>query len=377
MDLHPVVSHSDQGALKLVAQHGRRVGRAISPSRRDGKPGGAHQHGEAIQKLLPELQGQPLGCAFAHPWSLAQQLGVAFHDGAHQFFEPHRPQEGQPHLGAHPIDGHELAKQLPFMAALKAEKGPTILPNGVVHMQGDGIPGRGQLGPEPLAHLHLVSHALADDQQPTAVCLLPGILKLSLQPTNHGHPVYNQVCPPCQGARIASVRRESCTIVPSGPIRELPHPQARWGTRWLQEALHLAVLTVLLGSLTLGLGACTAASGPPQGTLLNALALQIQLTQADVARALSLESVGAPVVSRVRVEQQEPVTIGQGQGLRIAGRFDWRLGKDPFRVDAPFEIFLERGDRGESWRLARPSGQAPEGEQEWLTYPLPLRDSTS
>jgi hypothetical protein len=145
----------------------------------------------------------------------------------------------------------------------------------------------------------------------------------------------------------------------------------------LQEALHLAVLTALLGSLALGLGACTAASGPPQGTLLNALALQIQLTQADVARALSLDSVGAPVVSRVRVEQQEPVTIGQGQGLRIAGRFDWRLGKDPFRVDAPFEIFLERGDREESWRLARPSGQAPEGEQEWLTYPLPLRNSGS
>ena len=137
------------------------------------------------------------------------------------------------------------------------------------------------------------------------------------------------------------------------------------------------MLLALLGSLALGLGACAAASRPPQGTLLNALALQIQLTQADVAQALSLESVGVPVVSRVRVEQQEPITIGQGQGLRIAGRFDWRLGKDPFRVDAPFEIFLERGDRGASWRLARPSGQAPEGEQEWLTYPLPLRTSTS
>lgn len=165
--------------------------------------------------------------------------------------------------------------------------------------------------------------------------------------------------------------------MPSGPYRELPLPQARWLRRWLKGALHLALLTALLGSLALGLGACAANSGPPQGALLNALALQIQLTQTDVARALSLESVGAPVVSRVRVEQQEPATIGQGQGLRIAGRFDWRLGKDPFRVDAPFEIFLERGDRGESWRLARPSGQAPDGEQEWLTYPLPLRNSAS
>jgi hypothetical protein len=165
--------------------------------------------------------------------------------------------------------------------------------------------------------------------------------------------------------------------VPSGPTRELPCSKPHWGKGWLRGARNLAVVAVLLGSLALGLGACSAASGPPQGTLLNALALQIQLTQAEVARALSLDSVSAPVVSRVRVEQQEPVTIGQGQGLRIAGRFDWRLGKDPFRVDAPFEIFLERGDREESWRLARPSGQAPEGEQEWLTYPLPLRNSGS
>lgn len=169
--------------------------------------------------------------------------------------------------------------------------------------------------------------------------------------------------------------------MPSGRIRELPQPKVRgdlpWAPSWLKGVLNLAVLAILLGSLTLGLAACTAGSGPPQATLLQALALQIQLTQADVARALSLESVGAPVVSRVRVEQQDPVTIGQGRGLRLAGRFDWRLGKDPFRVDAPFEIFLERGDRGESWRLARPSGPAPEGEQEWLTYPLPLRDSAS
>lgn len=141
--------------------------------------------------------------------------------------------------------------------------------------------------------------------------------------------------------------------------------------RWTRRGLTLAIL----GVVALGLTACVAASAPPQGTLLNALALQIQLTQADVARALSLDSVGLPVVSRVRVEQRAPVAIGLNKGLRIAGRFDWRLGKDPFRVDAPFEIFLEQGARGESWRLARPAGPAPEGEQEWLTYPLPLRNS--
>ncbi len=161
-----------------------------------------------------------------------------------------------------------------------------------------------------------------------------------------------------------------CSARVSGrrPIASCPAP-GRWWRRWSRGALQLVLVTLL----ACGLSGCLAPSAPPRGTLLNALALQIQLTQADVARALGLASVGAPLVSRVRVERQEPITIGDSPGLRLSGRFDWRLGKDPFRVDAPFEIFLERGSRGESWRLARPAGSAPEGGQEWLTYPLPLR----
>ncbi len=165
-------------------------------------------------------------------------------------------------------------------------------------------------------------------------------------------------------------------IVPERCVREAATTLLRWGGRWRRRGIQRLWSVVLVGLLGVGLAGCVSPNGPPQGTLLNALALQIQLTQADVAQALSLESVGAPLVSRVRVEEQEPVTIGQASGLRIAGRFDWRLGRDPFRVDAPFEIFLERGARGESWRLARPAGRAPEGEQEWLTYPLALRDSS-
>jgi len=157
--------------------------------------------------------------------------------------------------------------------------------------------------------------------------------------------------------------------VPGRRDRDEVPTAVRWWRRWSQGALRLAIVALLGCTLT----ACMAPSAPPRATLLSALALQIQLTQADVARALGLTSVGVPLVSRVRVEEQEPVPIGDHAGLRLSGRFDWRLGKDPFRVDAPFEIFLERGARGESWRLARPAGPAPEGGQEWLTDPLPLR----
>ena len=79
----------------------------------------------------------------------------------------------------------------------------------------------------------------------------------------------------------------------------------------------------------------------------------------------------APSVSRVRVEDQESFALGDEQGLRISGRFDWQLPGDRVQVDSPFELFLQRGSHGQSWRLARPNGGS-EDRQAWLTYPLGL-----
>jgi hypothetical protein len=132
----------------------------------------------------------------------------------------------------------------------------------------------------------------------------------------------------------------------------------------------------LLGSLALvlclTLAGCGGSGQPPRSVLLQALGLQIQLTQGAIAQALALEAAGVPEVNRVRVEQQQSLRIGEAKGLRLAGRFDWRLPGDPIRVDSPFELYLQRGERGQSWRLARPSGSSDGSTQEWLTYPLPL-----
>jgi hypothetical protein len=110
------------------------------------------------------------------------------------------------------------------------------------------------------------------------------------------------------------------------------------------------------------------------GSQVQALALQIELTQGSIARALALDAPGLPEVSRVRIATQQAVTIGDGRGLRLAGQFDWRLAGDPIRVDSPFEIYLQRGERGQSWRLARPISTDNDGQpQEWLIDPLPLK----
>lgn len=160
----------------------------------------------------------------------------------------------------------------------------------------------------------------------------------------------------------------------AGPPAPRPQRQRAGGLR----RLGLALTLVLLLLLPFGLGGCSGPGQPPQRVLLDALALQIQLTQDAIAQALDLESIGLPQVSRVRVESQQAVRIGTAPGLRLVGRFDWRLAGDPIRVDSPFELYLQRGERGQSWRLARPSGPAdpaaPE-EQAWLTDPLPLPGS--
>ena len=134
----------------------------------------------------------------------------------------------------------------------------------------------------------------------------------------------------------------------------------------------LILLLALL--LPLCLSSCGGWGTPqlPQGVLLDALSRQIQLTQADIARALRLEATGVPQVSRVRVTHQEPLRIGAARGVRLSGQFDWRLSGDPFRVDSPFEIVLQQGERGQSWRLARPGPGGGEGPDDWITYPLPL-----
>ena len=131
----------------------------------------------------------------------------------------------------------------------------------------------------------------------------------------------------------------------------------------------LQVLCVL--SILVSLTACNG-SQPPRALLNEALALQIQLTQSAIASSLDLTPMPiAPSVSRVRVEEQESFALGEEQGLRISGRFDWQLPGDRVQVDSPFELFLQRGSRGQSWRLARPKGGSDD-RQAWLTYPLGL-----
>ena len=169
--------------------------------------------------------------------------------------------------------------------------------------------------------------------------------------------------------------------MPALPSRAQPLSPRPPSQGWLLRSFGwLLSLIVLLPVVLTG---CSGVGQPPRAVLLQALELQIQLTQGAIAEALALEAGGTPEVSRVRVAEQESLRIGDAKGLRVVGQFDWRLAGDPIRVDSPFELYLQRGERGQSWRLARPSGQSDRsgvpvaevgpGVQTWITDPLPLK----
>jgi len=148
-------------------------------------------------------------------------------------------------------------------------------------------------------------------------------------------------------------------------------PQLSLPVSGFKRVLRRLLQALCVMAVVVSLTACNG-SQPPRALLNEALALQIQLTQSAIASSLDLTPMPiAPSVSRVRVEDQESFALGDEQGLRISGRFDWQLPGDRVQVDSPFELFLQRGSRGQSWRLARPKGGS-EDRQAWLTYPLGL-----
>ena len=148
-------------------------------------------------------------------------------------------------------------------------------------------------------------------------------------------------------------------------------PQLSLPVSGFKRVLRRLLQALCVLSIVVSLTACNG-SQPPRALLNEALALQIQLTQSAIASSLDLTPMPiAPSVSRVRVEDQESFSLGDEQGLRISGRFDWQLPGDRVQVDSPFELFLQRGSRGQSWRLVRPQGGSDD-LQTWLTYPLGL-----
>lgn len=179
--------------------------------------------------------------------------------------------------------------------------------------------------------LHFVAHARANEQNSAAVIFLPGVAQLPFKPTNHAVTRIEFMLP---------LLLTLCRLAQQGA---------------------LIVLILLLSG-------CAAVGQPPRQALLQALNLQVQLSQSELAAALQVSPRDSdPSLQRVRLDQQSIEKVESHRVWLLRGRFDWRWPGEPLNVSNPFEVRLLRGEKGQTWRLLRPP--TPELPQ-WSSYPL-------
>ena len=125
--------------------------------------------------------------------------------------------------------------------------------------------------------------------------------------------------------------------------------------------------------ISLLLTSCSWNSQPPRRVVIEALQTQIVATQTSISESLGLDPmINAPTISRVRVEHHDDQQVEGESFVHLEGSFDWQLPQDSIRVDSAFELYLQRGQRGDGWTLARPVGGQGDDVQHWLLYPLGL-----
>ena len=130
---------------------------------------------------------------------------------------------------------------------------------------------------------------------------------------------------------------------------------------------------VSLCLISLLLISCSWTSQPPRTIVNEALQTQIVTTQTSISESLGLDPmINIPKVSRVRVIHHGEVQVQGERFVHLEGSFDWQLPQDSIRVDSAFELYLQRGQRGDGWTLARPVGGQGDDVQHWLLYPLGL-----
>ncbi len=101
--------------------------------------------------------------------------------------------------------------------------------------------------------------------------------------------------------------------------------------------------------------------------------MQIELTQDAISKPLDLKSPNKSTIRNLYIEGQETVSLEDHKEIRhIFGYFCWQLPGTTQSFKSPFELFLESGEKQQSWRLAKPVGSFDQISQGWETYPLEI-----
>ncbi len=99
----------------------------------------------------------------------------------------------------------------------------------------------------------------------------------------------------------------------------------------------------------------------------------MQLTDNKLMKVLAVNDFATPEIFSVRIYDTQIVSPGQQEIIKVSGDFYWKLsGVERQKSKNQFRLFLERGNQGESWRLASPITSGTGALESWETYPLSI-----
>ncbi len=103
----------------------------------------------------------------------------------------------------------------------------------------------------------------------------------------------------------------------------------------------------------------------------SALEFQFELIDSKLDSTIGIKE-DPPEIIDIEVRDLSQIKEMENNILSIRGVFEWRLLDEIKTTNSAFQIFLEQGERNESWRLARPVLSSKGELKGWETYPIPI-----
>ena len=131
------------------------------------------------------------------------------------------------------------------------------------------------------------------------------------------------------------------------------------------------LLTLLICLFIIG---CERNISPANSILIDALQMQVQLSHEVLNNIFDENNYGDVIVLSANILEEKIFKDKNKSILKLTGESEIRLPNKGKKIKAPFLIFLEQGDKKESWTLLRLNKKHSDVKLKWISYPLPIKD---
>ncbi len=111
--------------------------------------------------------------------------------------------------------------------------------------------------------------------------------------------------------------------------------------------------------------ACASSNAVPTNVVKKVIALDVNRTQQEIAQHLKLSAQPNVKIARIKVSEQDPITVEGIRSYRVKGVYDFTLKLPKTQTvqrDNPFNVVLQPQAESKTWR----SAQQLDGEN-WVT----------